>query len=306
MAWSPARVPDQSGRTVVVTGGNSGVGLETARVLAARGAHVVLACRRLDEAQHVARALDGRVSARRLDLADLDSVAAFAGELAADEPVLDVLVNNAGVMGGRFGVTAQGHERQMGTNHLGHAALTAALWPLLRRSPSGRVVTVSSIAARGGDLTAAMTAGSLVDPQPYVPQQHYARTKQANLLFAVELDRRARAVASTVRSIAVHPGVSATNLFARQQADNGRPRLAPVVRVLAPLVMQSARRGAEPALRAATDPSVFGGAFVGPRRLGQVRGPAELVEVYPQGSDPATAARLWDVTAEILGTAVTP
>ena len=306
MSWNPSLVEDQTGRTVVITGANSGVGLEAAKVLAAAGAHVVLACRRPDVAAEAARRLDGRVSVGELDLADLDSVAEFVSGFTSEHPSLDLLINNAGVMGGRFGVTAQGHERQMGTNHVGHVALTAGLWPLLQAASDARVVTLSSIAARGGDLTAAMTREDLVDPHAYVPQQHYSRTKQANLLFAVELDRRARAAGSTVRSIAAHPGVSATNLFARQQHDNGRPKFASVVKVVSPVFMQSARRGAEPTLRAATDRTVLGGAFVGPKRLGQIRGPAELLTVYPQGSDPETAAVLWTLTEEILGAPFTP
>ncbi|MGZ6793190.1 MAG: SDR family NAD(P)-dependent oxidoreductase, partial [Mycobacteriales bacterium] len=168
------------GRTVVVTGGASGVGLEAARALHADGADVVLACRDVERA----RAAAGGMTVRALDLADLDSVAAFADGTER----VDALVCNAGIMGGPLLGTAQGHERQMGTNHLGHAALVARLFPLLEQA-SGRVVVVSSIAARGGTLGPQMTADDLVSPYGYLPGAVYANTKQANLLFAQELHR---------------------------------------------------------------------------------------------------------------------
>ena len=304
--WTPRSLAEQTGRTFVVTGANSGIGLETARELVVRGAHVVLACRDVAKAEAARRTLggNGSTSTAQLDLTDLDSVTSFAKRLADDHPVVNALVCNAGVMGGALALTAQGHERQMGTNHLAHAALVSALWPQLVQS-AGRVVMVSSIAARGGNLSAVSTVDDLVAPQPYVPGQVYARTKQANLLFAQELHRRAAAAGVPVSSVACHPGVSATNLFARQQADSGRGWLAPLVKPLSSVVMQSARAGAEPTLRA-LDHTTPSGAFVGPKRLGQWRGPAELLDVYSTGSDPAVAARLWELTEEVLGAPILP
>jgi NAD(P)-dependent dehydrogenase (short-subunit alcohol dehydrogenase family) len=303
-SWTVRSLGEQTGRTFVITGANSGIGLEAARELVVRGAHVVLACRDTAKAEAARRTLGGRgsTSTAALDLADLDSVRDFASRVADAAPVVHGLVCNAGVMGGALALTAQGHERQMGTNHLGHAALVSAMWPQLTAS-AARVVVVSSIAARGGNLSAASTVDDLVAPQPYVPGQVYARTKQANLLFAQELHRRAAAAGSPVSVVACHPGVAATNLFARQQADSGRAWLAPLVKPLSRLVMQSARAGAEPVLRA-LDHSTPSGAFVGPRSLGQWRGSAELLDVYSTASDPAVAARLWDLTEDVLGAPV--
>ncbi|MCU1587218.1 MAG: short-chain dehydrogenase [Frankiales bacterium] len=274
-----------AGRTVVITGGNSGIGLEAAKALKASGAEVVLACRDLDRARKAAPGL----AVRELDLMDLESVAAFAD--GTDH--LDALVCNAGIMGGAFQVTSQGFERQMGTNHLGHAALVARLFPLLERS-AGRVVMISSIAARGGKLSPAMTREDLVAPTAYDPGVVYANTKQANLLFAQELHRR---VGDRVASTAAHPGVSWTNLFIRQMQEAGKGYLVPPLRVLGPLFLQSPRAGATPTLRALEEPS---GSFVGPRRFNQYRGPAELLDVYTTGSDPATASRLWELTEQII------
>ncbi len=274
------------GRTVVITGGNSGIGLRAAQELKAAGAEVVLACRDVTRA----RAAAPGMTVRELDLADLDSVATFAD--GTDR--VDALVCNAGVMGGPKLATTQGHERQMGTNHLGHAALVARLFPLLDAA-TGRIVVISSIAARGGTLGPALTVEELLDPPAYDAGMVYANTKQANLLFAQELHRR---IGRRVPTVAAHPGVSWTNLFVRQLQEGGKGWLVPPLRVLGPVLMQSATAGAQPTLRALSAPS---GSFVGPKRLNQWRGPAELLEVYTTGSDPATAARLWEVTEQVLG-----
>jgi NAD(P)-dependent dehydrogenase (short-subunit alcohol dehydrogenase family) len=273
------------GRTVIITGGNSGIGLEAARALQAAGADVVLACRDVKRATAVA----GGMPVRQLDLADLDSVETFAAGTAK----VDALVCNAGIMGGPLLGTVQGHERQMGTNHLGHAALVARLFPLLE-AVHGRIVLISSIAARGGTLNPSIGVDDLVSPPGYLSQPVYANTKQANLLFAQELHRR---VGDRVATVAAHPGVSWTNLFVRQLQENGKGWQVPPLRVLGPLLLQSPKAGAQPTLRALGEAS---GSFVGPKRFNQFRGPAELLDVYTTGSDPATAARLWELTEEIL------
>lgn len=288
MSWNPAGLEAWDRRTVVITGGNSGIGLEAARALQSYGADVVLACRDISRAAAVARGAD----VRELDLADLDSVARFAEQTER----VDALVCNAGIMGGAMLGTVQGHERQMGTNHLGHAALVARLFPQLDAA-RGRVVLISSIAARGGKLGPDMTVDDLVSPPGYQSQAVYSDTKQANLLFAQELHRR---VGDRVASVAAHPGVSWTNLFPRQLADDGKGWLVPAARLVGPVVLQSARAGAQPTLRA-LDPATPSGSFVGPRRFNQMRGPAELLEVYRGGADPATAARLWELTEQVLG-----
>jgi NAD(P)-dependent dehydrogenase (short-subunit alcohol dehydrogenase family) len=272
-------------RTVIITGGNSGIGLEAARALHSAGAKVVLACRDVKRATAVA----GGMTVGELDLADLDSVAAFA----AGAHEVDALVCNAGIMGGPLLGTVQGNERQMGTNHLGHAALVARLFPLLEAA-HGRIVIISSVAARGGKLNPGIGVDDLISPPGYLSGPVYANTKQANLLFAQELHRR---VGDRVATVAAHPGVSWTNLFIRQLQENGKGWQVPPLRVLGPLLLQSPKAGAQPTLRAMNEPS---GSFIGPKRFNQFRGPAEVLDVYPTGSDPATAARLWELTEEIL------
>lgn len=270
------------GRTVVITGGNSGIGLKAAEALRDQGADVVLACRDVARSQQQAPGF----TVRELDLADLDSVQRFAE--GTDR--VDALVCNAGVMGGPLLMTTQGLERQMGTNHFGHAALVARLFPKL-----SRIVVISSIAARGGSLGPGMTREELTLPPAYAPQKVYSNTKQANLLFAQELHRR---VGTRVPTTCAHPGVSWTNLFPRQLKDEGRGWLVPAMRVLGPVVLQPASAGAAPTLVALDAPS---GSFIGPKGLNQSRGKPHQLEVYRTGSDPATAARLWELTEEVLG-----
>jgi len=306
-AWQARQLAEQTGRTFVITGANSGIGLEAARDLVGRGGHVVLAVRDLAAGEKARAAITakakGSAEIRHLDLADLDSVALFAKELTAqldtDNRMLNALVCNAGVMGGPLLFTSQGFERQVGTNHLGHAALVSALWPALH-SAGGRVVLVSSIAARGGKLSAASTREDLAAPTPYDNQRVYSNSKQANLLFAQELHRRVVAAGSPVSVVACHPGVSWTNLFARQLRDEGRGWALPFMQLVRPVVFQSATAGAQPTLRA-LDPATPSGAFVGPRLLNQWRGRPELLDVYTNGSDPAAGARLAALTEEILG-----
>lgn len=303
MTWTPPGPGDLRGRTIVITGGNSGVGFEAARVLAGAGAHVVLACRDAERARRAGSEIagsDGTVSTISLDLADLDSVAGAVKVLGEDHPVLDAVVANAGVMGGREALSAQGFELQMATNHLGHFAFLAGVWPSIVAG-EGRVVVLSSIASRGGRLDADLTREDLVRPSPYRPNAVYSNTKQANLLFAQELARRGTAAGRPVRVAAAHPGVAWTNLVPRQFADEGKGWLLPVVRLLRPVIFQSAYAGALPIVRAVTDPDLPSGAFVGPRSLHGARGRPELLDVFRVGRDRATAARLWELSEEITG-----
>jgi NAD(P)-dependent dehydrogenase (short-subunit alcohol dehydrogenase family) len=301
MTWDARQLGSQLGRTFVVTGANSGVGLETARALVQRDATVVLAVRDVAKGERALEEISGRgrASVVELDLADLDSVREGAKRIADAHPDVHGLVGNAGIMGGPLELTAQGHERQMGTNHLGHAALVAALWPQLRGA-AGRVVLVSSIAARGGRLSATTTREQLVAPSPYLQHAVYANTKQANLLFVAELHRRASAAGEPVSAVAAHPGVSATNLFTRQLRERRLGFLAPVAEGALRLVLQGAEAGALPTLRA-LDRSTPSGALVGPARLGQTRGRPEIVDVFSTGADEAAAARLWELTEDLLG-----
>ncbi|WP_114853181.1 oxidoreductase [Brachybacterium sp. YJGR34] len=272
-----------AGRTVVVTGANSGLGLVTARALADAGAHVVLAVRTPATGEQAAASMPGTVEVRRLDLADLTSVRAFAEEL---EGPVDVLVNNAGLMVPPLGRTADGFELQMGTNHLGHFALTGLLLPRLR----DRVVTLSSIGHRMGRI-------DLEDlnwrRRPYRAMPAYAQSKLANLLFTAELQRRLGAAGSPVRALAAHPGVSSTALFHRGQ----RPTLSAR---FAPLIAQPAEVGAQPTLAAAAA-DLPGDSYVGPGGLLEMRGAPALVSRSRRARDVETARRLWDVSEELTG-----
>jgi NAD(P)-dependent dehydrogenase (short-subunit alcohol dehydrogenase family) len=301
MTWRPAQLGQQTGRTFVVTGANSGIGLETARGLVERGAHIVLAVRDTAKGEQAAARLTGPGSTTvvELDLSDLDQVAECAQTLLDRHENLSGLICNAGVMGGPFLLTPQGFERQMATNHLGHAALVAALWPLLHAS-AARIVLVSSTEARGGRLSPRTTREQLLEPAPYDGRQVYRNTKQANLLFAQELHRRCSRAGSPVSAVAAHPGASATDLFARQLEQAGRGRLARVSKIVTGVLLQSAAAGSLATLRA-LDRSTPSGAFVGPARFGQLRGRPELLDVYASARSPATAARLWELTEQILG-----
>ena len=302
MTWDPRQLGELTGRTVLVTGATSGIGLAAARDLVGRGAHVLLAVRDVDKGERVRAQLTGAGSATvvPLDVADLDQVAAAAKTVLDTTPTLSALVCNAGLMGGPHRLSPQGFELQMATNHLGHAALVAALWPLLHSSGS-RVVVVSSLAARGGQLTPTSTVDQLVAPSPYVGQRVYGTTKQANLLFAVELARRAGRAGSPVSAVAVHPGISDTALFVRHLPGGRRSPLVPVVKGVTRLLLQSSEAGALPTLRGLHH-STPSGSFVGPGGLGQVRGRPELVVLPSTATDPATAERLWELTEQVLDT----
>jgi NAD(P)-dependent dehydrogenase (short-subunit alcohol dehydrogenase family) len=294
VSWNEKQMPDLSGRRVVVTGGNSGIGRHTVAALAAHGAEVVLACRNVAAGERVAAASSGAIEVRALDLASLHSVRSFAEDI--DRPV-DVLINNAGVMAPpRRSETADGFEKQFGTNHLGHFVLTGTLLANLLSAPDGgRVVTVASIAHHGGGADVLDgNAGPAYDPR-----HAYDNSKLANLLFADELQRQSSARGLPLVSVAAHPGVSSTGLF-HDPEGMGANRL---VRVLAPLVMplvlQSARAGARPSLYAATEAAP--GSYTGPGRFGESRGPIGPARRSRVAQDEALARRLWDVSEELTG-----
>jgi NAD(P)-dependent dehydrogenase (short-subunit alcohol dehydrogenase family) len=302
MPWTLDAMPDQAGRTVLVTGATSGLGLASAVALARAGARVLLTAR---DPERGTAALDrvlrdGGPAAElvELDLADLASVRHAAAEVRdRTGDALDVLMNNAGVMGTPPGVTTDGFETQIGTNHLGHAALTWLLMPALRGVGAARVVTLSSIAHRFGGLD--------VDDlhfarRPYAAWTAYSQSKLANLLFATELDRRLRATASPVVSVAAHPGVTDTELFANSMRRRGGAWLAGLARVLSTAVTQPARLGVLPQLYAATAPQVRGGDYIGPGGPGEVFGHPAPARRSAAAEDEDLARRLWDVTADEL------
>jgi NAD(P)-dependent dehydrogenase (short-subunit alcohol dehydrogenase family) len=292
MGWSEAEIPDQSGRAAVVTGANSGIGYETARALAAKGARVVLACRseaRGRDAEARLRAAVPGADARfeALDLGSLASVRAFAEKLRAAEPRLDLLVNNAGVMMTPYGRTADGFELQLGTNHLGHFALTGLLLDPLRATPRARVVNVSSAVHFVGRID----FDDLDGERSYGRTRAYAQSKLANLLFTLELQRRFEAAGADALAAAAHPGSTRTGL---QQH-------APLMRALVALFSQAPPEGALPTLRAATAPDVRGGDYFGPSRFGGMIGPPALARRSPRARDAAAARRLWQVSEERTG-----
>jgi len=287
--WSTAQMASQAGRRVIVTGANSGIGLVAARELARAGAHVTLAVRSEDKGRAAAATMDGAVDVRRLDLASLDSVRGFAG--AWDEP-LDLLVNNAGLMAPPYGTTADGFELQLGTNHLGHFALTGLLLGHLLATPQPRVVTLSSNAHRTGR----MRWDDLQWERGYRPWGAYGQSKLANLLFAFELQRRAGLAGTSLRSLAAHPGYAATEL----QSGTHSRRQELVMQLLNRVVAQSAEAGALPTLYAATA-DLPGGTYVGPDGRGEWRGAPTLVGVSKSASDSAAQRRLWDVSEELTG-----
>jgi NAD(P)-dependent dehydrogenase (short-subunit alcohol dehydrogenase family) len=286
MKWTTEDMQRQDGRTFVVTGANSGIGLEAARALGAAGAHVVVACRDTAKGEHAVAELDGDFDVRRLDLADLSSVRAFASELDAD---VDVLVNNAGVMAVPRSTTADGFEMQLGTNHLGHFALTGLLLERVR----DRVVTISSGAHRFGR----MSFGDLQGERHYQRWMAYGQSKLANLLFMQELQRRLDAAGSPVRSVAAHPGYAATNLQFHTQSIQDQ-----LMGIGNRVFAQSAQMGALPTLYAATQ-DIPGGSYVGPDGIFEQRGHPHLVGMSGAARDEESARKLWEASEELTGLA---
>jgi NAD(P)-dependent dehydrogenase (short-subunit alcohol dehydrogenase family) len=295
--WDAERIPDQTGRGAVVTGANSGLGLVVARELARKGALVVLACRNMDKgraalAEVKAAATGPEPELEELDLASLSSVRWFAERFKAGHDGLDLLINNAGVMASPRRHTADGFELHLGTNHLGHFALTNLLLPLMEGREDARVVTESSNAHK---TVRRIAFDNLNGDRHYFRWNAYGQSKLANLMFALELDRRLRAQGSTVKSLAAHPGYSSTNL---------QSAAAPVVdrmimKVTNAAVGQSAEMGALPTLYAATEPGLAGGTYVGPNGIAEQRGYPRVVRPNRVARDEQAAGRLWEVSEEL-------
>ncbi len=289
-------IPDQYGRVAVVTGANSGLGRVTATELARAGAHVVLAVRDTAAGGEAARQIGGAVEVRELDLASLASVRAFAAGLTTDHPAVDLLINNAGLvlLGGRR-TTADGFELHLGTNMLGHFALTGLLLGNLAAAPAPRVVNLSSITHKNAHLD----FEDLMSERAYGAARSYGVSKLATTVFGLELDRRLRIAGSPVVSVLAHPGISRTNLTPRAWQDRGLPG-----RILAKaglLVTQPVERGAGPQLHAATAPAVQGGQFFGPSGFREMRGRVTEVRPSAEAADPAVGRRLWSVAEKLTG-----
>ncbi|MQA59956.1 MAG: SDR family NAD(P)-dependent oxidoreductase [Actinophytocola sp.] len=310
--FSEGDITDQHGRTVLVTGANSGLGLRTAIVLAGKGAHVLLGCRSAERgAQALAevrqRATGAEPRLIQLDLASLDSVRAAATQVREfTEDTLHVLMNNAGVMAVPKGKTADGFETQFGTNHLGHAALTWLLMPALRKAGTAeapaRIVTVSSLAATRGRIDA---DDPNFEGRRYDPASAYGQAKLANQVFAMELDRRLREEGGHVISVAAHPGYTATNLSGTMAGSYQNPLLSGALKAGAwfsdKVLAQDVRVGALPQLYAATAPGVEGGQYFGPDGYRQFRGAPKPIRPLRPARDPETRQRLWDITQQLTG-----
>ena len=300
--WTKADIPDQSGRTALITGANSGIGYEAALALVQKGANVVLACRSTTKAEDAAGKIEatnpsGSTEVLKMDLADLDSVGRAAQDFIEAHDRLDMLINNAGLMATPDSRTAQGFEMQFGVNHLGHFALTGHLLDLIRASGRSRVVSVSSQGHRPGRIN----FDDLNSEQRYSPWKAYFQSKLANLLFMRELQRRLDAAASEAIAVAAHPGVSKTNLG----NESAGGIVAATMRITRPAFeaafAQNAAMGALPTLRAATETDVRGGDYFGPDGMGQQKGHPVKVGMSGRARDAAAARRLWEISESLTG-----
>ncbi|MET9876990.1 oxidoreductase [Actinacidiphila glaucinigra] len=294
--WTADRMAAQEGRTFVVTGATSGLGLVTARELAAHGGRVLLAVRDAARGEAVAstlrRAYPGAdVEVRRVDLLDVDSIRRAAAEIGEEESV-DVLVNNAGISMVGHSVTAQGAERHLAANHLGHFALTVLLEPVLRRSPAPRVVSVTSYLHEKGELDLDDVAWS----RKYTPIAAYSASKLANAVFGAELARRERSSPSPITSVLAHPGYSNTPMQSK-----GAGLMGIAMRVSGRLFAQSPEMGALPQLFAATEPGLAGGSYVGPDGRGGRSGHPVTVRLSAVARDPELGRRLWERSQQLTG-----
>ncbi|MCM3611871.1 oxidoreductase [Planococcus sp. MERTA32b] len=285
-------------KTAVITGANSGIGLEAAKILAGKGIHIIMAVRNEFKGAAARKEIlalhpDASIEIRLLDVADLASVRSFANGILRDYDALDLLINNAGVMMPPYSKTKDGFEMQFGSNHLGHFALTALLFPLLNHTPDSRIVTTGSLAHNRG----AIDFDNLDGSKGYKAKKFYNQSKLANMLFALELDRLLKKNGSGTISVICHPGVSATNIFKIGKRD------APLfLRNLAnKYYLQPPELGALATVHAATDPSLTGGEYIGPDGPGRRKGYPALETPHPSALDEEAAKRLWQVSEELTG-----
>lgn len=301
-SWTPADMPDQAGRTALVTGASSGLGFEVALALAAAGASVLLGCRDPDRGRTAMARISGQTPGAGLrvlnvDLASLESVRTAAAELAQRHEVIDLLVNNAGVMATPHRRTDDGFELQLGVNHLGHFALTGLLLDRMADARRPRVVTVSSALHRRGRVD---LSDLLWERRRYRPWAAYEQSKLANLLFTLQLARRAEAAGLALTAVAAHPGVAATDLT-RDLAVARWPVMGPAVRAVVGRLGQGAAAGAMPLLYAATMPGVENGDYFGPGGTMELRGAPARVSRSARAADIGVAAALWEQSEELTG-----
>ena len=290
--WTIKDIPDQSGKTVIVTGANSGIGYEAARALALKGAIVIMACRDLEKGEAAVGEIlkehpRANLNLRQLDLADLSSVQQFAENILAEYDRLDILINNGGVMATPYRKTVDGFELQFGTNHLGHFMLTGLLFDLLHDTPDSRVVTVTSYAHLFGRIN----FRDLNSERFYQKWLAYGQSKLANVLFGYELQRRSARNGKNPISIVVHPGYAATNL----------QHTSTLFSFLNPIIAQSPEMGALPTLYAATSPEIRGGEYIGPDGFLGQHGYPHLTNSSGPSHDRENARRLWEVSEQLTG-----
>jgi NAD(P)-dependent dehydrogenase (short-subunit alcohol dehydrogenase family) len=296
MSWNLEQAPTQKGRIAVVTGANIGLGYATALGLAAKGCSLVLACRNMDKAEAakagiVAHHPKAAIDCMALDLASLKSVRKFAAAYKRRHAKLDLLINNAGIMMPPFALSEDGFESQLAANYLGHFALTGLLLPLILKTPNSRIVSLSSLAHKWGEIQ----FEDLNFERRYDKRLAYGQSKLACLMFAYELQRRLTRAGHSSLSVAAHPGVSSTNLFQHL------PKIVGLFAALTPLIFQSAQGGAQPTLYAALGEDIRGGDYCGPQSMGEMRGDPVKVSSSRRSRDQAVAARLWTVSEELTG-----
>ncbi|TVY08388.1 oxidoreductase [Paenibacillus cremeus] len=296
--WDESSIPDQSGKTIVITGSSSGLGLHAAMGLASKGAEVIFAVRNVQKGIAATKQIQLRhakaiVKVMKLDLGDMSSISDFAAAFQKQYSNLSILINNAGVMMPPYQKTKDGFEMQFGTNHLGHFALTGLLLPELLKTPKSRVVTLSSLAARSGRIDFDNLDGS----KGYHGFPFYRQSKLANLLFAMELQLRLSASRAETISIACHPGIAATNIISRGSGSEVRGLL----RLLMRRMFQTAEMGALPTLYAATELSLKGGEYIGPDGRGAKRGHPIIDPIVHKLFDKKIANQLWEVSEKLTG-----
>jgi len=295
--WTTADIPDQTGRVAIVTGSNTGLGLETALALAGAGAEVVMAVRNLDKGESARAQIleahpDASIHLQSLDLGSLDSVRTAADSVLADHDRIDLLINNAGVMYTEWQTTADGFEFQMGVNHLGHFALTMLLLERLQDTGGSRIVNVSSVAHK---IKSTLDPATMMSGDNYDRIAAYGRSKLANLLFTYELQRRLAATSATTAALAAHPGISSTELV------RNSPKVMQMMERFSGLIAQSAARGALPQLRAATDPAAVGSEYYGPDGFLEGRGDPVIVASSSRSHDVDLRQALWAESERLTG-----
>lgn len=294
--WHPSQLPDLSGKTYVITGANSGIGFEAARMLSEAGGDVIIACRNQSKALEAKSQLEktakGKIDIISLDLASMSSIRSAADELRKGITKIDALINNAGIMQTPHLLTADGFEMQFGTNHLGHFLWTSLLFDLVGKA-EGRVVTVSSVAHKFGKIN----FSDLMSELSYSPTDAYCQSKLANLMFAMDLHRKLQAKHSKVSSIACHPGYSATNL--QSTGPEGFFKLT--YKVLNKVVAQSMKKGAIPTVLAAAGNEAKAGGYYGPQAFSEARGRVSDARVMPKALDEQQASRLWKESEQLTG-----